>query len=64
MEVTAKFGKVPLLLDKMGLETPLEQVPDAPVAEIEVAGVAAVQQLHSRGEVGLRGFQEEVVVVP
>ena len=47
----------------MCFETPLEQVPDAAVAEIEVSRVTAVEQMHARGQVGLGGLRKKVVVV-
>jgi hypothetical protein len=63
MDIAADLGEVALLLDEMRFETPLKQVPDAAVAEIEVSRVTAVEQMHPHRQVGLRGFKKKVVVV-
>ena len=63
MNVSTDLEMVPFLLDELGLEAPLKQMPRAFVTEIEIGHVAAVEKLHPRRQVGFGRFDEEVIVI-
>ena len=50
-------------LHKYALEPPLEQVADEPMAAVETLRINAVQLSHAVRKVGIRSFDDDVVVV-
>ena len=61
--IASQLQKVALPLDEDGLEPALEEVPDPAVTPIEALRVRAVELPHAARERGLRGLEEQVVVV-
>ena len=54
---------MPIAFDEEGVEPALKDMPDEPIVAIETLRVLAVDGPHARREVGLRGLEQEVVVV-
>jgi hypothetical protein len=52
-----------LALDYPAVEAVAEKVPGSRVLLVEALRIAAVEQLHPRGQVGTGAFEDEVVVV-
>ena len=48
---------------KHRLAVPLKHVPDVIVGAVEALGVYAVQLAHASGKVGIRCFDQQVVVI-
>ena len=55
------IAQVTLVVDEVGLEPALKQVADAPMAQVEVAGVTAVEMLHAGREIRLGRLDEQVL---
>jgi|GEM_PF-3614958 len=63
MDVATDLPVMALLLDEDGLVSALKEMADAMMAEVEVAGIATVEKLHSGGEVWFGGFDEQMIVI-
>jgi hypothetical protein len=63
VDVRDDLVEIPLVLDHLALEPPLEEVADAVVAAVEADRVQAVQALHPGGELRLGRVNDEVEVV-
>jgi len=62
-DVLARVAEVLLIADQLGVEPLLVEVPDPPMAGIELLGVDAVQPLHRPGERVAIAFDDRVEVV-
>ena len=61
--ISGELQEVALLFYQYGLISALEEVSDPAVPAVEDLGVHSVQLPHASGEICLRGFYDEVVVV-
>ena len=61
--IPADFQEMRVLLDKDGLVSALEEVPCSVASVVEELSVYAVQLSHAEGEVSVRGFDQEMVMV-
>ena len=61
--VTGQLKQVAVLFDQNGFEASLKYVADALMAAVESLGIHAVQLAHAFREVGIRGFDNQMIVV-
>src|ERR1700737_4186322 len=63
-DIAENRQQVGLLVDELRAETPLKQMPNAPMPSIEVLRILAIQPLHAaRESLGARQLQYEMVVI-
>ena len=64
MNAPAEFHKIFILFDQDSLVTPLKQVTYSMVAVIEINRLGGIEPLHKFSEIGSRGHQKEVKMIP
>ena len=64
VDVSAYFEEVPVLFHDLAMETSLKEMAGATMPPVEVTGIASIEILHPRGEIGFRGLDEEMIVIP
>ena len=62
-DVARQFQQVAVSFDQYRLEATLKHVTDATMPAIDILGVHAIELAHTGRQIGLGGFDDEVVMV-
>jgi hypothetical protein len=62
-DVTSQLQEIGLAVDQMALETSLKEMPDTPMAFVEIGCVVTVKILYAEGQVRVRCSEQKMVVV-
>jgi len=61
--VPQQLEVVAVVCDQWRMIPSLRNVPDAVVPSVEPSAIGSIEELHARGEIAFRGFQEKVVMI-
>ena len=61
--IATEFEQMRLLLHQDGGESALQEMPHPLMPAIDGLGIRAVELPHAAGEIGLRGFEQQMIVV-